>query len=102
MMFGSSKKQADSPKGKLGPGDPIISALLLEGEPFPADAFLEQAAKTRIAGKAVAGIDRGDGRVFSFEVGDEFFALALMPVPYPDLEGPIATSWMWPQQPSKE
>ncbi len=102
-MFGFfKKKQADSPKGKLGPGGPIISALLLEGESFPADAFLKQAAKTRIAGKAVSGINRGDGGVFSFDVGDEFFALALMPAPFPELEGPVATSWMWPRQPPIE
>jgi hypothetical protein len=102
-MFGFfKKKQANSPKGKLGSGGPIISALLLEGESFPVDAFLKQAAKTRIAGEAVSGINRGDGGVFSFEVGDEFLALALMPAPYPDLEGPIATSWMWPRQPPIE
>ncbi len=74
---------------------------MLEGDSFPVDPFLKQAAKTRFAGKAVSGINRGDGGVFSFEVGDEFLALALMPAPYPaaDLEGPIATSWMWPPQP---
>ncbi len=102
-MFGFfKKKRDDSPKGKLGPGGPIISALLLEGESFPADAYLKQAAKTRIAGKAVSGINRGDGGVFSFDVGDEFLALALMPTPFPELEGPIATSWMWPRQPPIE
>jgi hypothetical protein len=102
-MFGFfKKKQPDSPKGKLGPGGPIISALLLEGASFPVDAFLKQAAKTRIAGKAVSGINRDEGGVFSFDVGDEFLALALMPAPYPDLEGPIATSWMWPRQPPIE
>src|SRR5262245_24002177 len=104
-MFGFfKKKQADSPKGKLGPGGPIISALLLEGETFPVDAFLKQAAKTRIAGQAASDVQRGDGGVFSFDVGDEFLALALMPAPYPanDLEGPIATSWMWPAQPPIE
>jgi hypothetical protein len=104
-MFGfSRKKQADPPTGKLGPGGPIISALLLEAESFPVDAFLKQLAKTRIAGQRSGGIDRGDGGVFSFDVGDEFFALALMPAPYPasDLDGPIATSWMWPRQPPIE
>jgi hypothetical protein len=92
-----SKKQADSVKGKPGP---IISALLLEGESFPVDAFLEQVAKARFVGKAASRIERGDGHVFSFDVVDEFLALALMPVPYPakDLEGPIATSWLWPRQ----
>ncbi len=101
-MFGFfKKKQAESSKSKLGPGGPIIAALLLEGDSFPVDAFLKQAAKTRMAGKTVSGVNRGDGVVFSFDVGDEFLALALMPAPYPaaDLEGPIATSWMWPAQP---
>jgi hypothetical protein len=101
-MFGFFKKKpADSSKRKLGAGRPIISDLLLEGESFPVDAFLKQLAKTRIAGRAVSGIDRGDGAVFTFDVGDEWLALALMPAPYPatDIEGPIATSWMWPPQP---
>jgi hypothetical protein len=102
-MFGFfKKKQADSPRRELGPGDPIISALLLEGDSFPVDAFLKQLAKAQVAGKAVSSISRGDGGVFSFDVGDEFLALALMPAPYPNLEGPIATSWMWPRQPPIE
>lgn len=102
-MFGFfKKKQADSPEGNPGPGGPIISALLLEGESFPVDEFLKQAAKTRIAGKAVSAVNRGGSGVFSFNVGDEFLALALMPAPYPELEGPIATSWMWPPQPPVE
>jgi hypothetical protein len=104
-MFGFfKKKRADSSKGKLGPGGPIIATLLLEGNSFPVDAFLEQAANTRIAGKAVSRINRAEGGVFSFDVGDEFLALALMPAPFPeaDLEGPIATSWMWPPQPPIE
>jgi hypothetical protein len=102
-MFGFfKKKQPDSPKRELGRGDPIISALLLEGASFPVDDFLKQAAKIRIAGRAVSGINRGDKGMFSFDLGDEFLALALMPAPYPDLEGPIATSWMWPPQPPIE
>jgi hypothetical protein len=104
-MFGFfKKKQADSFKDKLGAGSPVISALLLEGESFPVDAFLKQAAKTKMAGKSVSNIQRGDGGVFSFDVGDEFLALALMPAPYPakDLEGPLATSWMWPAKPPIE
>jgi hypothetical protein len=74
---------------------------LLQGDSFPVDAFLEQAAKARVAGKKISGVKRGEGSVFSFEVGDEFFALALMPAPYPaaELEGPMATSLLWPPQP---
>jgi len=86
------------------PGAPIIDALLLEGASFPVDAFLKQVATARITGKAVSGVKRHDGGVFSFEVGDEFLALVLMPAPYPakDLEGPLATSWLWPPQPPIE
>ena len=104
-MFGFfKKKQNDSPKDKLGSGAPVISVLLMEGDSFPADAFLQQAAKTKMAGKSVSNIQRSDGGVFSFDVDDEFVALALMPAPYPatDLEGPLITSWMWPPKPPIE
>src|SRR5258708_7027395 len=103
-MFGFFKKQASSSQRKPGMGGPIITALLVEGETFPVEAFLAQVGKTRFAGKAVSDINRGDGSVFSFNVGDEFLAMALMPAPYPasDLEGPIATTWMWPPKPPIE
>ncbi len=100
-MFGLFKKKQSGSQGKPSSGGPLIAALLLEGDSFPVDAFLEAAAKTRIAGHAVSEIKRGDGDVISFNVADEFVALALMPAPYPaaDLEGPLATTWMWPPQP---
>jgi hypothetical protein len=104
-MFGFfKKKKTNSSKDKLGRGVPVISALLLEGESFPVDAFLKQAATTKMVGKSVSNILRHDGGVFGFDVGDEFVALALMPAPYPatDLEGPLATSWMWPPKPPIE
>ncbi len=80
-----------------------MSALLLEGESFPLDAFLEQAANTRFAGYAVSGIHNSEG-VFGFNLGGELFALVLIPAPYParDLEGPIATSRLWPPEPPIE
>jgi hypothetical protein len=98
------KKQSDSPKAKREPGGPVISVLLLEGDSFPVDAFLKQVAKKRIGGRAVSGIERDEGGVFSFNVGDEFLALIHMPAPYPanGLEGPLTTSWMWPRQPPIE
>jgi hypothetical protein len=91
-------------KKKQRTGEPVISFLLLEGESFPVDSFLEDVSKTRFAGKAASEISREDESVFSFYVGDELFALALLPAPYParDLEGPIATSWIWPPQPPIE
>lgn len=99
-MFGFFKKRAGKPETARTAGGPIISALLLEGESFPTDAFLTRVAKAKFAGKTASKIERGDGRVFSFQVGDELVALGLMPAPYPakDLEGPLATSWMWPKQ----
>jgi hypothetical protein len=37
--------------------------------------------------------------LFSFDVGDESFACLHMKQQYPgDLEGPIATTWMWPRE----
>src|SRR6516225_7337910 len=103
-MFGFfKKKQADSPQTSWGPGGPIISAVLLERESFTIDSFLKQMAKTRVTGKTVSGIERDKEGVFSFDVGDEFLALAHMKAPYQaDLEGPIATSWMWPREPPIE
>jgi hypothetical protein len=98
------KKQVDSSENQPRSGDPIITAVLLDGKAFPVDAFLSQAAHTRIAGNAVSEISRNDKDTCSFNVGDELFALAVMPAPYPaaDLEGPIATNWMWPPQPPIE
>jgi hypothetical protein len=104
-MFGSAPPTPARPaQGKLGSGKAIITALLLEGNSFPVDAFLNDVAKERISGATASDINRGDGGVFSFNVRDEFLALILMPTPYPsaDLEGPLATSWMWPPQPPIE
>lgn len=100
-MFGFFKKQAGKSEATRTAGRPIISAVLLEGESFPTDTFLAHVAKARFAGKSAAKIERGDGQVFSFQLGDELVVLGLMPAPYPakDLEGPLATSWMWPKQP---
>jgi hypothetical protein len=97
------KKQIDSPKESWGGGVPILSAILLERESFTTDSFLKQMAKTCIRGKTVSDIKPEKEGVFSFQVGDEFFAFLHISAPYPDdLEGPIATSWMWPREPTIE
>jgi hypothetical protein len=97
------KKQIDSPKESWGGGVPILSAILLERESFTTDSFLKQMAKTCVRGKAVSGIKPEKEGVFSFQVGDEFFAFLHISTPYPDdLEGPIATSWRWPREPTIE
>lgn len=99
-LGGLSRIGRVSPK----PGATVINALLLEEESFPFDTFLEQLATMKIAGKSVESIQLRDGDVCSFNVDDEFFGLALMPAPYPaqDLEGPLATAWMWPPEPPIE
>lgn len=100
-MFGFFKKKPSTPcQSEGGAGEPLISYLLLQEKSFPFDAFLKQLAKTRIAGRKVSEPHR-NGDIVTFELDDELVAIALMPAPYPasDLEGPIATSWMWPRQP---
>jgi hypothetical protein len=100
-MFNLFTKKAASSEDKIGSGEPIIAALLLEGGSFPFDAFMKKLAKTKVAGKSASDIERKD-EIVSFNLGDEFVALALMPVPYPDMEGPLATTWMWPPEPPIE
>ncbi|QEH39189.1 hypothetical protein OJF2_78010 [Aquisphaera giovannonii] len=104
-MFDYFKKaRAGSTGGRPDPGGPITGALLLEGDSFPFDGFLEQLAGARVAGRPASDVGREGGALASFRVGDESFALSLMPVPHPpgDLEGPLATSWMWPEDVSRE
>jgi hypothetical protein len=94
------KKKTDSPKESRGPEGPVGSVLLLERESFTIDSFLEQIAKTCVAGKAVSDIKRDKEGAFSFDVGDAFFACLHVEAKYPDdLKGPIATTWLWPREP---
>ena len=93
------KKQTDSPRASRGPGGPVGTVLLLERESFTIDSFLEQIAKTSVSGKTVSDTKRDKGGVFSFDVGDAFFACLHVEVQYPDdLEGPLATTWLWPRE----
>jgi hypothetical protein len=97
------KKHTDSPKASWGSGGPITCAVLLEQESFASDSFLEQMAKTCVMGKTVSDVKREKGDIFSFEVGDESLLFLHIKAPYPDdLEGPIATSWLWPREPPIE
>ena len=94
------KKKTDSPKESRGPEGPVGSVLLLERESFTIDSFLEQIAKTCVAGKPVSDIKRDKEGAFSFDVGDAFFACLHVEAQYPDdLKGPIATTWLWPREP---
>jgi len=102
-MVGKKKRKVPT-KREAGSGDPVYSVVLLEGDSFPVDKFLKQAAKLRIDGKAVSGIERDKNGVFSFNVSDQFVAIIHVSAPHPsdDLEGPLTTSWMWPKKPSIE
>ena len=97
------KKQTDPSKASWGGGGPIMSIVLLEQETFASDSFLKQMAETSVTGKTVSGIKREKEGAFSFDLGDEFLVFLHIKVPYPDdLEGPIATSWLWPREPPIE
>lgn len=97
------KKQTNPPGANLGPGTPIGSFILLEGESFTIDSLLKQLARMRVAGKAVSSVKWDEESLFSFNAGDEFFACVHLKGQYPDdLEGPIATTWMWPREMSIE
>src|SRR5581483_7196227 len=94
------KKKTDSPGASLGPGDPIGSFVLLERESFTIDSLLKQMAETCIRGKTVSAVKWDEEGLFTFSVGDEFFACLHRKVQFPgDLEGPIATTWLWPREP---
>lgn len=96
------RKRARESAEEREPGEPLIAAVLMEGESFPFDEFQAQAARSRVCGRKVTGLEIKDDAILSFSLGDELAALALMPAPYPwsDLEGPCATSWMWPEETS--
>jgi hypothetical protein len=97
------KKRTDSPRASRGPGGPVGSVLLLGQDSLTVDSFLKQMANTSINGKTASDINRDKEDVFSFSVGDESFACLHMNTQYPDdLEGPIATTWLWPREPSIE
>jgi hypothetical protein len=83
--------------GKIS-GGPVIAALLMEGDSFPIEAMKQRIARGPIGGRTPADIKTEKGFLM-FTLGDDLVAVAPMPAPYPwsDLEGPCATSWMWPK-----
>lgn len=98
-MFGFGKrKQAGATRAEGTRGDPVISAVLMQGTTFPFDALQQRLSNFAIVGTKPSGLQLEKDGILTFNVGDELFALALMPAPYPwsDLEGPCHTSWMWP------
>ena len=96
-LFGSKGES-----GAPGPGareeGPAIGFVLLKGDQYDFNKALGILSKAKIAGKAMTKVELKDGMLVGY-VGDAMVALALMPAPVPagDLEGPCATSWMWPK-----
>jgi hypothetical protein len=102
-MFGW-RKQSDSGREPQGPspqaeGDPIIAALLVAGYDFDL-APLERKLRASKPGGGSPSDFKTERGFLTFDLGDELVAVAVMPAPYPwsDLEGPCATSWMWPKR----
>lgn len=76
-----------------------MAALLLQGDSFPMEHLREAVGQRRFGGMTGEGAAINDG-VLTFQLGDDIAGVALMPAPYPwsDLEGPVATAWMWPPE----
>ncbi len=80
-------------------GEPILAFLLLEGESFPFETFIEQLAETPMGDVRAEEIDGPDDGMCRFVLGDESVTVMLLPSQYPldELEGPMQTSLLWPQ-----
>lgn len=87
-----------SPNPQEG-GEPILAFLLLQGESYPFEAFLEQLAETPILGVQAEEIDGPEDGMCRFVLDDEAVSVILLPSRYPldELEGPMQTSLLWPQ-----
>jgi hypothetical protein len=102
-MFGWGKRKRSTDPcaapSASGQGGPIIAALLIEGETFDLESLQQILNTSKVSGQAPKDV-RTEKGVLTFRLGDEMFAVAPMPAPYPwsDLEGPCQTSWMWPKQ----
>jgi hypothetical protein len=78
-----------------------ISIAMIALEPKPqisGAAIARDLAATWPSLPAASDMEHKDGTL-SFSIGKALVALGLMPAPIPwqDLEGPCATSWLWPQ-----
>jgi hypothetical protein len=103
-MFGRGRKarRDGSEQARGGPsgqaGEPVIAALLLEGDTFDVAALERKLRGATVAGRTPTDF-RIDNGILTLQLDDELIAVAPMPVPYPwsDLQGPCATSWLWPR-----
>jgi hypothetical protein len=105
-MFGWGKRREPEPStpqqrwgGPKGdPGEPVIAAVLTDGTPFDLASLRQELGDTRVAGGRLTDFTLDNG-VLACRWGDDVVGLVERPAPYPskDLEGPCATSWMWPK-----
>jgi len=98
MSWFKRLKQVE-PKSVIAQEDgPVIAAALVEGDSFPLAALQSEVAKATICDRKPTDVTVSGG-ILSCSLGDEIVCWAHMPAPYPwsDLEGPCATSWMWPK-----
>lgn len=95
----SDDRAEDPSDGNREGGEPILAYVLLEGKSFPFDAFLAHLGETPIAGARAEDIDGPNEGVCQFVLGDELVSVVLLPCQYPldELEGPMQTSLLWPQ-----
>lgn len=79
--------------------EPILAFLLLKGESFPFETFLDQLSDTPMVGVQAKEIDGPNDDMCRFVFDDESVTVMLLPSPYPldELEGPMQTSLLWPQ-----
>lgn len=107
-MFGFGKNKTEQsapppsqprdPGTSSKPGSPLISAILMEGDSYPLDDLAARLQRSQLGSNTPKDLKTDKG-ILMFGLGDEIVAIAPMPAPYPrrDLEGPCATSWMWPK-----
>lgn len=80
-------------------GEPILAFVLLEGEQFPFETFIDQLFETPMVDVWAEAFDGPDDGMCRFVLGDESVTVMLLPSQYPldELEGPMQTSLLWPQ-----
>ncbi len=99
-----SDDPSDDPADDLSDDDqegsePILAFLLLEGDSFSFETFIDQLFDAPIVDVWAEAFDGPDDGMCRFVLGDESVTVMLLPSQYPldELEGPMQTSLLWPQ-----
>jgi len=80
--------------------EPILAFVLLEGNEFSFESFINQLFETPMADVWAEAFEGPDDGMFRFVLDDESVTVMLLPSQYPldDLEGPMETSLLWPEE----